>query len=66
MPVRPKNRPARVGARGLLAAIIAGGLVVIALWWHSSPGVHGLGSWLTGAGEILGLLAGTAWSSWSR
>ena len=58
MPVRPKNRPARVGARGLLAAIIAGGLVVIALWWHGSPGVHGLGGWLTGAGEILGLLAG--------
>ncbi len=58
MPVRPKNRPARVGARGLLAVIIAGGLVVIALWWHGSPGVHGLGGWLTGAGEILGLLAG--------
>ena len=58
MPVRPKNRPARVGARGLLAAIIAGGLVVIALWWHGTPGVHGLGGWLTGAGEVLGLLCG--------
>ena len=57
-PVRPKNRPAQIGARGLLAAIIAGGVVVIALWWHGSPGVHGLGGWLTGAGEILGLLAG--------
>ena len=66
MPVRPKNRPSRVGARGLLAVIIAGGVVVIALWWHGSPGVHGLGGWLTGAGEILGLLAGTAWWSWSR
>ena len=57
-PVRPGNRPARVGERGLLAAIIAGAVVVIALWWHSTPGVHGLGGWLTGAGEILGLLCG--------
>ncbi len=58
MPVRSNNRPSRVGARGLLAVIIAGGIIVIALWWHGSPGVHGLGGWLTGAGEILGLLAG--------
>ena len=58
MPVRPGNRPARVGARGVLAVIIAGAVVVIALWWHSTPGVHGLGGWLTGAGEILGLLCG--------
>jgi predicted ferric reductase len=47
-----------VGARGVLAVIIAGAVVVIALWWHGSPGVHGLGGWLTGAGEVLGLLAG--------
>jgi predicted ferric reductase len=32
--------------------------VVLGLWWHSTPGVHGLGGWLTGAGEVLGLLAG--------
>jgi predicted ferric reductase len=57
-PVRPGNGPARIGERGLLAAIIAGAIVVIALWWHSTPGVHGLGGWLTGAGEILGLLCG--------
>ena len=31
---------------------------MVALWWHSTPGVSGLGGWLTGAGEILGLLAG--------
>src|SRR5271166_6188968 len=55
---RRRRRPGRVGARGLLAVIIAGGVMVIALWWHGSPGVHGLGGWLTGAGEILGLLAG--------
>ncbi|MGH3194349.1 MAG: ferric reductase-like transmembrane domain-containing protein, partial [Streptosporangiaceae bacterium] len=58
MPVRPGNRPGRVGARGVLAVIIAGAVVVIALWWHGSLGVHGLAGWLTGAGEILGLLAG--------
>ena len=57
-PARPGNRPARVGARGVLAVIIAGAVAVIALWWHSTPGVHGLGGWLTGAGEVLGLLCG--------
>jgi predicted ferric reductase len=55
---RPGNRPARVGARGVLAVIIAGAVAVIALWWHSTPGVHGLGGWLTGAGEVLGLICG--------
>jgi predicted ferric reductase len=57
-PVRPRNRPGRVGERGLLAVIITGAVVVLGLWWHSTPGVHGLGGWLTGAGEILGLLCG--------
>jgi predicted ferric reductase len=57
-PVRPGNRPARVGERGLLAVVIIGAVVVIGLWWHSTPGVHGLGGWVTGAGEILGLLCG--------
>ena len=58
MPARPANRPARVGARGVLAVIIVGAVLVIALWWHSTPGVHGLGGWLTGAGQVLGLLCG--------
>ena len=58
VPARPGNRPARVGARGVLAVIIFGAIMVIALWWHSTPGVHGLGGWLTGAGEVLGLLCG--------
>ena len=57
-PPRSGNRPARIGARGVLAVIIAGAIIVIALWWHSTPGVHGLGGWLTGAGEVLGLLCG--------
>jgi predicted ferric reductase len=47
-----------VTPRGVLAIIGIGALAVIALWWHSTPDVSGLGGWLTGAGEILGLLAG--------
>jgi predicted ferric reductase len=58
MPVRPENGPGRVGARGVLAVITAGAVVVATLWWHSTPGVSGLGGWLTGAGEMLGLLCG--------
>ncbi len=44
--------------RGVLAVIGVGAVIVIALWWHSTPAVSGLGGWLTGAGEILGLLCG--------
>jgi predicted ferric reductase len=47
-----------VGPRALLAAIAAGAVAVLALWWHSTLSLSGLGGWLTGAGEILGLLAG--------
>ena len=49
---------AAVGPRALLAAIAAGAIAVLALWWHSTLLVSGAGGWLTGAGEILGLLAG--------
>jgi predicted ferric reductase len=42
----------------VLGVIAVGTLVVLFLWWHATPGVSGLGGWLTGAGEILGLLAG--------
>ena len=42
----------------MLTLIISGAVVVVSLWWHSTPGVHGLGGWVTGAGEILGLLCG--------
>jgi ferredoxin-NADP reductase len=50
--------PARVGPRTVLALIGLGVCAVIALWWHDTPSVHGFGAWLTGAGQILGLLAG--------
>jgi predicted ferric reductase len=42
----------------LLAIIGAGAAAVLALWWHSTLAISGLGGWLTGAGEVLGLLAG--------
>ncbi|HYB14897.1 MAG TPA: ferric reductase-like transmembrane domain-containing protein [Streptosporangiaceae bacterium] len=48
----------RVSARGVLTVIALGAAAVIALWWYSTPDVSGLGGWATGAGEILGLLAG--------
>jgi predicted ferric reductase len=62
-PVAPRPVPyqrahGRVSPRAVLAVIGIGALAVIALWWHSTPDVSGLGGWLTGAGEILGLLAG--------
>jgi ferredoxin-NADP reductase/DMSO/TMAO reductase YedYZ heme-binding membrane subunit len=41
-----------------LGLIGLGAIAVLALWWHDTPGLHGLGDWLTGAGRILGLLAG--------
>lgn len=49
---------AAIGPRGLLAAISAGAVGVLLLWWHSTLAIVGLGGWMTGAGEILGLLAG--------
>jgi predicted ferric reductase len=56
--VRTGPGPARVGERGVLTVIIAGAIAVLGLWWHSTPGVHGLGGYLTGAGQVLGLLCG--------
>src|SRR6202161_4231232 len=56
--VRDKKGHERVSARTVLAIIGTGAAAVLALWWHSTPGVSGLGGWLTGAGEALGLLAG--------
>ncbi len=56
--VRTRKDGGRVSARFVLAVIALGAVAVIALWWHATPGVRGLGGWLTGAGEILGLLAG--------
>ncbi len=56
--VRPHKEGGRVSAQLVLGIIALGAVVVIALWWHSTPDVSGLGGWLTGAGEMLGLLAG--------
>ena len=42
----------------ILAAIAAGAALTVALWWHDTPSIHGLGDWLTNAGRITGLLAG--------
>ncbi len=56
--VRTRKQADRVSPRFALAVIALGVVAVIALWWHATPGVSGFGGWLTGAGEILGLLAG--------
>jgi predicted ferric reductase len=56
--VRPGKESGKISKQVVLAVIGLGAVVVLALWWHGSPGVHGLGGWLTGAGEILGLMAG--------
>jgi predicted ferric reductase len=42
----------------VLCAIGLGVAIVLALWWQDTASPHGLGAWLTGAGQILGLLAG--------
>jgi predicted ferric reductase len=67
---RPPTRPAvsaapptPAGATGahptaVLGVITAGAVAVLALWWHDTPSISGLGDWLTNAGRITGLLAG--------
>jgi ferredoxin-NADP reductase/DMSO/TMAO reductase YedYZ heme-binding membrane subunit len=42
----------------VLAIIAAGVAGVLTLWWRDTPQITGLGDALTGAGRILGLLAG--------
>ena len=56
----PSVGPVRIGPGLALGAIGAGGLAVLALWWHDTLVVRGLGDWLTNAGRITGLLAGYA------
>jgi predicted ferric reductase len=51
----PKAKPWVV-----LGGIGLGAVIVLALWWQDTASPHGLGAWLTGAGQILGLLAGYA------
>jgi predicted ferric reductase len=52
-PARPRATPEVV-----LAIIGAGLLAVLVLWWSDTPSIRGLGDYLTGAGRILGLMAG--------
>jgi predicted ferric reductase len=54
------SRPARARPQAILAVIYAGAVAAVGLWWRGTPSVSGVGGWLTGAGEILGLLAGYA------
>ena len=61
----PATRPPSVGPAGanpgaVLAAIAGGGIAVVALWWHDTASISGVGDWLTNAGRITGLLAGYA------
>jgi predicted ferric reductase len=57
---RRKEAPARARPQAILAVIGAGAVAAVWLWWRGTPSVSGMGGWLTGAGEILGLLAGYA------
>jgi predicted ferric reductase len=41
-----------------LTSIAAGTVAVLALWWLDTPGIDGVGDWLTNAGRVCGLLAG--------
>jgi ferredoxin-NADP reductase len=56
----PVRAPVSVRPEPVLAAIGAGALAVIALWWQDTFYVSGLADWLTNAGRITGLLAGYA------
>jgi predicted ferric reductase len=42
----------------VLSGIAAGLLATLWLWWSTADALHGLGDYLTGAGQILGLIAG--------
>lgn len=54
----PRPAPMRAPPTAVLGAIAAGAAATIALWWHDTPAIHGLGDWLTNAGRVTGLLAG--------
>ena len=57
---RREGQPARARPQAILAVIGAGAIAAVWLWWRGTPSIRGAGGWLTGAGEILGLLAGYA------
>ncbi len=56
----PIRRSAGANPVAVLAAIAAGAIGTVALWWHDAAAIHGFGDWLTNAGRITGLLAGYA------
>jgi len=58
LPASRAATPTRAHPQAVLAAIGAGALAVLALWWHGTPSLHGFGDWLTNAGRITGLEAG--------
>jgi len=57
-PPAPTPAPTRAHPNAVLAAIAAGALAVVALWWHDTATIAGFGAWLTNAGRVTGLLAG--------
>jgi predicted ferric reductase len=59
LPAPAAPAPAAGTAPGTVLSLIAAGtLAILALWWHDTPAIHGLGDWLTNAGRVTGLLAG--------
>jgi predicted ferric reductase len=54
----PRNVLTKARPGVVLGGIGLGAVIVLALWWQDTASPHGLGAWLTGAGQILGLLAG--------
>jgi predicted ferric reductase len=50
--------PPRAHPYAVLAAIAAGAVATIAVWWIQTPAFGGLGDWLTNAGRVTGLMAG--------
>jgi predicted ferric reductase len=55
----PSRRPV-LAPNVALTLVALGALAVLGLWWQDTQFVYGLGSWLTNAGRITGLLCGYA------
>ena len=56
----PPRTGAQLSPRTVLATIGVGAALTIGLWLRDTTYVYGLGSWLTNAGRITGLMAGYA------
>jgi predicted ferric reductase len=55
---RHRTGPVTAEPTLVLVTIGVGALAVLGLWLYNTPALHGLGDWLTGAGDVLGLLVG--------